>query len=111
MPVTITTNMNWKATPDYNAKNGTAKEPDENGIVQFEEGTVARTDNVDIVFTDNPGYAAQVQSDAAAIKGNNRLAEAAANFKPLEGDMWMAGFETTFCLQVRRQLLYCTLRL
>ena len=44
--------MNWKAPPDHNAKNGTAKEPDENGIVQFEEGAVARTDNVEIVFTD-----------------------------------------------------------
>ena len=97
---TIITNMSWKAPPDYNAKNSTAKEPDENGIVQFEEGTVARTDNVDIVFTDKLGSgntdpASQVQSDAAALKGSNRLAEAAANFTPLEGEIWMAGFDRT----------------
>ena len=96
----IITNMGWKATPDYNPKNGTAKEPDENCIVQFEEGAVARTDNVDIVFTDkmasgNTDPASQVQSDAAALKGNSRLAETAENFKPLEGEMWLGRYETT----------------
>ena len=60
---TIITNMNRKVTPDYNSKNGTAKELDENGIVQIEEGTVARTDNLDIVFTDKPSFTAQSQSD------------------------------------------------
>ena len=98
---TIITNMSWKATPDYNAKNGTAKEPDENGIVEFEEGAVARTDNVDIVFTDNAGKgnsdaAAQVQSDAGALKGNGRLAESMANCKPIpDEELWVAGYDRT----------------
>lgn len=97
---TIITNMGWKATPDYNPKNGTAKEPDENGIVQFEEGTVARTDNVDIVFTDKAGSntnpASQVQSDAAGLKGNNRLLESMATAQPIpDEELWKAGFDTT----------------
>ena len=97
---TIITNMGWKATPDYNPKNGTAKEPDENGIVQFEEGTVARTDNVDIVFTDKAGSntnpASQVQSDAAGLKGNNRLLESMATAQPIpDEELWKAGFDRT----------------
>lgn len=98
---TIITNMSWKATPDYNPKNGTAKEPDENGIVQFEEGAVARTDSVDIVFTDklgsgNTDYASQVQADAASLKGNGRLLESMATAQPIpDEELWVAGYDRT----------------
>ena len=95
---TIITNMSWKATPDYNAKNGTAKEPDENGIVQFEEGAVARTDSVEIVFTDKqPTFTSQMQSDLEALKATHRLAvKAEPGFESIpKEDRWLAGYDRT----------------
>ena len=95
---TIITNMNWKATPDYNPKNGTAKEPDENGIVQFEEGTVARTDNVEIFFTDKQlRFTEQMQSDLEALKASHRLVatvEPGYESIPKE-EMWLESYATT----------------
>lgn len=48
---TIYTNMDWKATPDYNISKSTAGAPDpKTGIVKCQEGTVARTDELEINF-------------------------------------------------------------
>lgn len=77
MPVTIYTNMDWKATPGYNAANGTAGEADpETGIVKCEAGTVARTDEVEINFCGNlpEDQAQKIRNDIASLKGNGLLA-------------------------------------
>lgn len=77
--ITIYTNMDWKAAAGYNPANGTAGEPNpETGIVSFEEGKTARTDNVEIVFTnsliekDSENYK-KVQSHIASLKGTRLL--------------------------------------
>ena len=73
---TIYTNMDWKATPGYNAANGTAGEPDESGIVKCEPGTVARTDEVEINFCgDLPeDQAEKIRAHINSLKGTRRLA-------------------------------------
>ena len=73
---TVYTNMNWKATPGYNAANGTAGEPDESGIVKCEPGTVARTDELEINFCgDLPeDQAEKIRDHIQSLKGTRRLA-------------------------------------
>lgn len=74
---TIYTNMDWKATPNYSAANGTAGEPDpETGIVKCEAGTTARTDEVEINFCGNlpNDQAEKIRSDIKSLKGTGRLA-------------------------------------
>ena len=76
MPVTIYTNMDWKATPNYNAANGTAGEPDpETGIVKCEAGTTARTDEVEINFCGDVSeeQTEKIQDDVASLKGTRRI--------------------------------------
>ena len=98
MPVTIYTNMDWKATPNYNSANGTAGEPDESGIVKFENGKVAKTDEVEIVFSEDlpgldksdPNYQ-KVQNDVSALKNNGRLQTTADPNDPCalsSSDIW-----------------------
>lgn len=77
MPVTIYTNMDWKASHNYSAANGTAGEADpETGIVKCEAGTVARTDELEIRFCgDLPEDQAQkIRDDIASLKGTGRIA-------------------------------------
>ena len=76
MSVSINTNMDWKATPGYNAANGTAGEPDpKTGIVKCEAGTTARTDEVEINFCADPTeeQAEKVRSDVNNLKGGKPL--------------------------------------
>lgn len=76
MSVSINTKMDWKATPGYNAANGTAGEPDpKTGIVKCEAGTTARTDEVEINFCADPTeeQAEKVRSDVNNLKGGKPL--------------------------------------
>lgn len=76
MPVSINTNMDWKATPGYNAANGTAGEPDpETGIVKCEAGTTARTDEVEINFCGDVSeeQTEKIRDDVASLKGTRRI--------------------------------------
>lgn len=69
---TIYTNMDWKATPDYNISKSTAGAPDpKTGIVKCQEGTVARTDELEINFCgDLPEEQAEkIRSYANQTKG------------------------------------------
>lgn len=93
MPVSLNTNMDWKATPGYNAANGTAGEADpETGIVKCEPGTTARTDSVEINFCGGlpEGQAEKVRSHVAALKGSRRLATTASELPPTEGKTYAA---------------------
>lgn len=66
--------------------------------MQFEEGTVARTDNVEIVFTDKQlRFTEQMQSDLEALKASHRLVatvEPGYESVPKE-EMWLGSYETT----------------
>ncbi|MDE7281405.1 MAG: hypothetical protein K2N36_06665, partial [Ruminiclostridium sp.] len=74
---TIYTNMDWKATPSYDPAKSTAGKPDENGIVKCQEGTVARTDEVEIHFCGDLSdeNAAKIREYAELAKngGNSEL--------------------------------------
>ncbi len=73
---TIYTNMDWKATPGYNAANGTAGEADpETGIVKCEAGKTARTDELEIEFCENlpDDQAEKIRSYANEAKGVNLI--------------------------------------
>ncbi|MDE6579405.1 MAG: hypothetical protein K2K41_02615, partial [Ruminiclostridium sp.] len=78
---TIYTNMDWKATPSYNPAKSTAGEPDENGIVKCQEGTVARTDEVEIHFcgdlSDENAAKIREYAELAKNAGNSELKAAA----------------------------------
>lgn len=78
---TIYTNMDWKATPNYNPAKSTAGEPDENGIVKCQEGTVARTDEVEIHFcgdlSDENAAKIREYAELAKNAGNSELKAAA----------------------------------
>lgn len=77
MPVTIYTNMDWKASSDYSPDKSTVKEPDpETGIVKCEEGKTARTDEVEIRFCGNlpDDQAEKIRSYAKSLKGTRLLA-------------------------------------
>lgn len=72
MSSTIYTNMNWKATPDYDLTKSTSGAPDpETGIVKCREGTVARTDRLEINFCGNlpEAQAEKIRSYANQTKG------------------------------------------
>ncbi len=69
---TVYTNMDWKATADYNPSKSTAGETDPNtGIVRCKEGTVARTDELEINFCGNlpEEQAEKIRSYASQTKG------------------------------------------
>lgn len=76
MPVSINTNMDWKATHNYNAANGTAGKPDESGIVKCEPGTTARTDELEINFCKDMSeeQAEKIRDDVEPLKGTRQLA-------------------------------------
>ena len=74
---TIYTNMDWKATPNYNPSNSTAGEPDpETGIVKCQPGTTARTDELEINFCGNlpEEQADKIRGYANAVKDARLLA-------------------------------------
>lgn len=72
MPSTIYTNMNWKATPDYNLAKSTSSAHDpKTGIVECKEGAAARTDQLEINFCGNlpEAQAEKIRSYANQTKG------------------------------------------
>ena len=73
---TIYTNMDWKAAPSYDPAKSTAGKPDENGIVKCQEGTVARTDEVEIRFCGDLS-----DENAAKIREYAELAKNGGNSK------------------------------
>lgn len=88
---TIYTNMDWKATPGYNPAKSTAGEPDENGIVKCQEGTVARTDEVEIHFcgdlSDENAAKIREYAELAKNAGNSELKAAGANSDKVNSDV------------------------
>ncbi|MDE6725699.1 MAG: hypothetical protein K2J79_08845 [Ruminiclostridium sp.] len=104
---TIYTNMDWKATPDYNPAKSTAGEPDENGIVKCREGTVARTDEVEINFCGNlpEEQAEKIRGYANAAKGTKLLAATASDIAATPSDITALSSESTSAITFKRIVL------
>lgn len=86
---TIYTNMDWKATPDYNPAKSTAGEPNAEGIVKCQEGTVARTDELEIHFCGNLSEenAAKIRDYAKNSQSANLTASGGANAERVQSDV------------------------
>lgn len=101
---TIHTNMDWKATPNYSAANGTAGDADpETGIVKFEDGKIAKTDEVEIIFSDflldkNSANYKKAQSHIVSLKDNSLLQTKVDPNDPTvlhSSDIWGGRFQNT----------------
>lgn len=94
---TLYTNMDWKATPDYDPKKGTAGAPDpETGIVKCEEGKTARTDEVEIIFCGNlsEDNAAKVKAHIESLK-ETRLLATKGDPNPTPYKSWSSSYKNS----------------